>query len=732
MRDLATIVSTRPHAVDPALLARPGHSVPEQFSAEQARDAEQAGTVTAGDRNRQQQRAELRRLIEMVEAAEDATRANREDQRKWRRYRNGDQWTAAERAKLTKRRQPIVTSNYIARASNWYRGYERRSRTDPKAYPRTEHETQGADIATDVLRYIGDVNNMDDTTSDVADALFCEGVGGADVTCVERANGDIDVAIEIVPPDRLIRDPHSRKRDYADAKYLGFLVWQDKDDALDEYPDGAAVIAATLEDGRMADSTYADRPSRLWCDSKRTRIKIIQLQYQVQGTWRIATFTKGGFLEGPMDSPYLDEHGVPRRTLVVTSMNIDEDNNRFGEVKDLISPQDEINKYRSKKLHLANSRQTISDDQAIADEAEMKAAMADPEGNIKVRPNTRFEIVDNSKQMADFGEMLGIAMRDMQALGPNESLQGGGSPAQSGRLNELQQQAGQTSREPFIDTLRQWKRAVFSASWLCARQFWNDEKIIRVTDRKEQEVSRYVHLNRPVTLRERLQSMPPDQAQQVAQDAGIYSEFDPRLNEVVDTENRISELMVDIIIGDGDDTVTLQSEQFRDLVELAKSGTVPITPKAILAASSLRNKDEIRQEMESGPPPQVQQLQQQLGQAQGELEGLKRTHEIDAYKAETERLKVTLPQAAAVDPMGVAQMAAQMVLQAMRTGDIAPGPMPGQQPNPAGPAGAMPPGQPQPPQGGPQPGNGLPTDQAGAMPPGPPGVMPGNDGAPPQ
>ena len=46
---------------------------------------------------------------------------------------------------------------------------------------------------------------------------------------------------------------------------------------------------------------------------------------------------------------------------------VDRDNNRYGAIKDMIGPQDEINKRRSKALHLLTMRQVVAEQGAVED-----------------------------------------------------------------------------------------------------------------------------------------------------------------------------------------------------------------------------------------------------------------------------------------------------------------------------------------------------------------------------
>ena len=77
---------------------------------------------------------------------------------------------------------------------------------------------------------------------------------------------------------------------------------------------------------------------------------------------------------------------------------------------------------------------------------------------------------------------------------------------------------------------------------------------------------------------------------------------DPRAQEVVQTENDVAELDVDIYIEEQPDIISLQSEQFEQLAQMAGAG-VPIPPDVLIEASSLRNKKQLLEMMRQGQAP---------------------------------------------------------------------------------------------------------------------------------
>src|SRR3954468_10579989 len=70
-----------------------------------------------------------------------------------RRYRHHSQWTAAQIEALNKRKQPVVTYPRIGRKIDGIVGTVERLKQDPKAYPRTPKQEQGAELSTAALRY---------------------------------------------------------------------------------------------------------------------------------------------------------------------------------------------------------------------------------------------------------------------------------------------------------------------------------------------------------------------------------------------------------------------------------------------------------------------------------------------------------------------------------------------------------------------------------------------------
>ena len=569
----------------------------------------------------------LTRLIRDFEASEEASYDNRRLAERDRDFKDGKQWTAEEIAVLKRRRQPIVWNNVIGRKIDLLRGMERRGRSDPKAYPRTPDEENRADVATQVLRYIADDNRFDVIRSSVFDNMLVEGLGGAEVivepetsrpqmmgsTALTPPVTSYNVVINHIPWERIFYDPHSQHPGFSDARYLGVVIWMDREEALDRYPGCENVLDASFT-SVTASATYDDKPRWLsaWADAKRTRVRVVQAHWKRGEAWSVATFTRGGFLERPMPSPYLDRHGNPTCPLILRSAHIDRENNRFGVVRDMVPLQESINKRESKLLHSLSVNQIIMEDGAVEDVDQARQEAAKPDGVIVIRPQSKFEIHKDQAEIEGQFKLLEYVVGQMNVTGPNAAMSGKDPREQSGRAIIAQQAGGQVENEPMADSLRQWTHKVYEAAWMRARQFWTSEKMIRVTD-SDKNVQ-FIGLNHQVTRAEELQRMDPQQAQMAAQQLGLTGPQDPRLQMVVRVENDIDDMDVDITVEEGPDSPTMQAEQFQALLQLPPPILAQFPPALIIKASSLRNKDDLLKMLEEHQQQQAQsqQAQQQM------------------------------------------------------------------------------------------------------------------------
>jgi hypothetical protein len=214
---------------------------------------------------------------------------------------------------------------------------------------------------------------------------------------------------------------------------------------------------------------------------------------------------------------------------------------------------------------------------------------------------------------------------------------------------------------------------VYRKIWARIRQYWTEERWIRVTD--DERNLQWIGLNAPRTMlevaAERLEGDP-----QAEQKLALLSQ-DPRAQMVMEIKNPVAEIDVDIVIDEGMDTPTIQAEQFSELtkvvpslMQLTEQGPMGVAfAKVLIEGSQLRDKDKMLktlktlEEVSQGPqiPPELQQqmaeMQQALQQlsqqvqaqdaalkdksAENEIKGFEAS--TRQYDAETKRIAVLKP-----------------------------------------------------------------------------------------
>ena len=585
---------------------------------------------------------ELDMLVSYVNESDDATVDSRALSEKARDYYDSKQWTAEEKSKLAKQKQAATVINRVKPKIDGLMGMERANRTTAKAQPRTPKHAKAAVAATEAVRFCLQDNMYERVRSDTWDFLLNEGTGGIEIS-VKPKGDEFKVEIRNIMWDRLIYDSHSRRKDFSDAKYLGQVVWMDYDDAAAMYPDAVDVLQ-TMQSGS---ETYDDKPR--WMDNTRRRVKIVELYYKKSdGDWWYACFTRGGYCEAPKVSPFVNEEGETEHAYEFASLFVDREGQRYGASLQFLDIQDEINKRRSKALHLLSVRQTFGTAGAVADVNKARQELAKPDGHVEFaygELNKEFGILPTGDMVAGQFNLLGEAKMEIDSVGANAATMGKDKTVQSGVALRQRALTGQTELAPMFDVLKNLDVRVYRKVWNRIKQYWKSEMWIRVTD--DENNLKFVGLNKPMTKGETLlreaqeRGLPPEALAQLQQQI----QMDPTMNEVVSTENDIVNMDVDMVMDEAPDTVTQEVEDFQAMAEMVKSG-FPLPPEAVIMASPLSNKDKIIKMMKEQPqiPPKVKE---QIEQMQGEFQKLQAEHqkmaqENQALKADQsgERMKI--------------------------------------------------------------------------------------------
>jgi hypothetical protein len=531
-------------------------------------------------------------------------------------YYDGHQWTGDEKRILEGRNQPALTFNHIKPAVNAIIGIVERGKTDPKAWGRTPKDNDAAEVATDGLRYVADASRFNvkrrDCFKDFLVWGYCAGV-------LEMTQ-DGDVTLKRIRPEEFFYDPYSRDNDFGDARYMGLAKWMDEADLRDLYPDRIDQISLTFDVAPGGD-TFRDRPKDgwSWVDVRARRLMVFEMYKRRGAAWEKCVFVAGGILEsGP--SPFMDMRSqAPRNPIVAQSAYVDMDNQRYGVVKDMLGPQDAINKARSKAVHILNVSK-LRVDPGLLDIDSVRREWAKPDGIIEARDGQIQELGDRMLAPAHL-QLLADAKDEMRRQSPTPGIVGRGS-GQSGRAILAEQQAGLTEQAPLLAQFDDWTLRCYRGFWACIQQFWTGPKWIRVTD--DEQAPRFIGLNVPEPVVDPMTGQPA---------------IDPMTGQpAMQVQNSPAEMDVDIVIDSTPDTAVIQEEQFQRLAELAQAG-MPISPDVLIEASSLPKKrqimDKLRQAQEQqaqAPNPQAQALEAEQAKVMMTLQAKEREAQLDDAK----------------------------------------------------------------------------------------------------
>lgn len=533
-----------------------------------------------------------------------------------RDYFDGRQLTTSEKQALSDRGQPDVVFNRVRVSVNGILGVAQQGKTAPRAYPRTPGGEDASDVGSKTLRYIADKCEFNAVKSEAFENFLIEGTCAA----IVEVDGDLNIWARQIRWEEYFHDPFARRKDLSDKNYDGAARWMYADDVASLYPAHKEAVEGYLGNGGLDfTESMRDRPLEgsytAWCDRKKRRVLVVEM-YHKDGGWKRSVFFGGGVLESGV-SPYNDDKGRPCNPIVARSPYVDRENRRMGVVRDMRGPQDEINKRRSKLLHMVSVSQIQAiDPAAVAVDADVaRAEAARPDGVLPYG----WQRVILSDMASGQASLLAEAKDEIERMGANPAVLGRQAQSASGRSQMVRQQAGMTELATLFDGIGQWEVAIYRQMWMRAKQFWTAPIFIRVTD--DMKSPEFIGLNEPVM----------GEPQVVMGEGGVPT----LVPTVLGYKNAVAEMDLDIVIDAVPDTANLQQEQFLGLLELAKSGA-QIPPNILIEASSLPNKRELLEKLKSPEVAQAQAQQQQIAQA-GAVANIEKTQSETALnRAKTE------------------------------------------------------------------------------------------------
>jgi len=474
-------------------------------------------------------------------------------------YYDNEQWTQEEINELKDRNQPVITINRIKPTIDLVLGAESKAKVEFVAAPRNDVDIENASIATESLKYIMDQNEGEYICAEAFENSVKAGWYFVEICENDDPFGEV-VQLNGIDRSDLVWDPYAKNFDLNDGKYEIRGKWLELDDAIGKFPQHKETLESAVGDqteDEKRERPYhgtedqADRPgvvkwddpqisSLEWVDRERKRVRLLECWYKVPAEILIVENDLTGDVEELDPNQLMDILATPGtritkvnvqkvRVCIVAGSTILEDNpspykhNRFpfipfwgfrkdkdkapyGLVRQIRDMQDEINKRRSKALHLLNTRQIVatndSIDQKINDWDEVAEEVSRPDGRVvlegkAIAKGAKFEIVNQDRAIQEQFQYGQEAKNEIEELtGIGEEMKGLPSNATSGKAILARQSQGFMMLGKLFENYRRSKQILGNLIWATIQQFWTKPKIIRITDKMGQydflEVNRYV------------------------------------------------------------------------------------------------------------------------------------------------------------------------------------------------------------------------------------------------
>ena len=614
-------------------------------------------------------------------------------------YYRGDQWDEFDMQQLDDQGRPALTINTILPTINAVLGEQSTKKADIQFKPRGGGNQDVADVLTKVYAQIADNNKLDWIEGQVFQDGLIQDRGWFDVRIdfSDHMQGEVRIISKdpldiLIDPDAKHYDPRTWSEIF-ETKWMSLdeieeVYGQDKADKLRMLAETGTTLGADsmeFEEVRYGDTDQNEYGNQMPNDPENARmlkaIRVIERQYyrlhdctfyvdpltgdqrQAPGSWgkkRIKDFADQYGLEivekkirkvrwtVSADTVVLFDDWSPYQHFTfVPYFPYFRRGRPFGMVRNLLSPQEQLNKITSQELHIVN---TTANSGWIVENGSLSGMTADDleehgaetglvlEFNrgstppAKIPPNQIPTGLDRLGQKA--------ASNIKQISGITDAMLGMDSPEVSGVAIQAKQNRGSTMLQVPLTNLAKTRQYVAEKILQLVQHFYTEERIVQVTDESD-----------PYKPREPM----------------VVNQMTPE-GEVI---NNLTLGEYDVIVGTAPARDNFDEMQFAEAIELRNVG-VPIPNDMIVEYSHLSRKadiaDRIRQ-MEGTAPPTEEQLQLQQFQMESQI----RSTQLEIAKLEAEvartqteaALNVAKTEAAETDPqLKVAEL--QSKLQSKR------------------------------------------------------------------
>lgn len=614
-------------------------------------------------------------------------------------YYRGQQWDEFDMQQLDDQGRPALTINTILPTINAVLAEQSTKKADIQFKPRGGGNQPVADVLTQVYAQIADNNKLDWIEQQVFSDGLIQDRGWFDVRVDFDDHIQGEVRIEAKDPIDILIDPDAKHYDPRTWNEIFETKWMSIDEIEEQYgqkeADQLRMLAETgttlgadsmeFEEERYGDTDEYNYGQQYPGDPENARtlrsIRVIERQYyKLKDCMYYIDPVTGDKREVPYNwgkkkrEQFADQFGLGiiekkmrkvRWTVTADTVVLFDDwspyahftlvpyfpyfrrGNPFGMVRNLLSPQEQLNKITSQELHIVN---TTANSGWIVENGSLSGMTADDleehgaetglvlEFNrgstppAKIPPNQIPTGLDRLGQKA--------AANIKQISGISEAMLGMDSPEVSGVAIKAKQGRGSLLLQVPLDNLAKTRQYLAEKILQLVQAYYTEERIIQVTD----ETDPYKPRNKV-----KVNEMTPE-------------------GEII---NNLTLGEYDVVVGTAPARDNFDEMQFAEAIELRGVG-VPIPDDMIVEYSHLSRKadiaERIRQMQGTAPPSeqemQLQQFQMETQIRSTQLEIAKLEAEVTKLQSETALNAAKVEQAETDPQLKVAEM--QSKLQAKR------------------------------------------------------------------
>ena len=582
-------------------------------------------------------------------------------------YYRGEQWDEFDMQQLDDQGRPALTINTILPTVNAVLAEQSSKKADVQFKPRGGGNQDVADVLTKVYAHIADNNKLDWMEAQVFSDGLIQDRGWFDVRVdfSDHVNGE--VRIESKDPLDIVIDPDAKHYDPRTWNEIFETKWMSLDEIEETYgqkeADQLRLLAETgttlgadsmdFEEERYGDTDEHNYGQQYPGDPENARslrsIRVIERQYyRLKDCMYYVDDVTGDQREIPYNwskkkrEQFADQFGLDiiqkkirkvRWTVSADTVILFDDwspyghftlvpyfpyfrrGKPFGMVRNLLSPQEQLNKITSQELHIVN---TTANSGWIVEGGSLSGMTADDleehgaetglvlEYNRGSTPPAKIQANQIPTGLDRIGQKAARNIKEISGI--TDAMLGMDSPEVSGVAINAKQSRGSLLLQVPLDNLAKTRQYLAEKILQLVQSYYTEERLIQITDESD-----------PYKPREKL-----------------------RVNEMTPEGEVINDLTIgeyDVIIGTAPARDNFDEMQFAEAIELRNVG-VPIPNDMIVEYSHLSRKadiaDRIRRQ-EGTAPPSEQEVQLQEFQMESQIRSTQR--EIAKLEAEVTKLQ---------------------------------------------------------------------------------------------